>query len=114
MITAGAPNIAKESTKFWMLQGSPQSTVKPKTSPVETPLRIDAILKCRTVTCHANARTTVMAKYLERKRNPESMMPNVRDQRRRALGAPLADRNPPAPPPLPASGVPTRDNRCIA
>jgi len=39
---------------------------------------------------------------------------NVRDQRRRALGAPLADRNPSAPVPVPASGVPTRDDRCIA
>jgi hypothetical protein len=43
-----------------------------------------------------------------------SMMANVRDQRRRALGAPLADRNLFAPIPVPASGVPTRDDRCIA
>jgi hypothetical protein len=43
-----------------------------------------------------------------------SEMPNVRDQRRRALGAPLADRNLSAPVPVPASGVPTRDDRCIA
>jgi hypothetical protein len=41
-------------------------------------------------------------------------LPNVRDQRRRALGAPLADRNPSALAPVPASGVPTRDDRCIA
>jgi hypothetical protein len=40
--------------------------------------------------------------------------PNVRDQRRRALGAPLADRNLSAPGPVPASGVLTRDERCIA
>jgi len=40
--------------------------------------------------------------------------PNVRDQRRRAFGAPLADRNPSMPLPVPASGVPTRDDRCIA
>jgi len=39
---------------------------------------------------------------------------NVRDQRRRALGAPLADRSLSAPVPVPASGVPTRDDRCIA
>jgi hypothetical protein len=39
---------------------------------------------------------------------------NVRDQRRRALGAPLADRNLSSPAPVPASGVPTRDDRCIA
>jgi hypothetical protein len=39
---------------------------------------------------------------------------NVRDQRRRALGAPLADRNLSAQDPVPASGVPTRDDRCIA
>ena len=42
------------------------------------------------------------------------MRSNVRDQRRRALGAPLADCNPSAPVPVPASGVPTRDDRCIA
>jgi hypothetical protein len=42
------------------------------------------------------------------------MRPNVRDQRRRALGAPLADRNLSAPVLVPASGVPTRDDRCIA
>jgi hypothetical protein len=43
------------------------------------------------------------------------MLPsNVRDQRRRALGAPLADRHLSAPVPVPASGVPTRDDRCIA
>jgi hypothetical protein len=39
---------------------------------------------------------------------------NVRDQRRRAVGAPLADRNLSAPGLVPASGVPTRDDRCIA
>jgi hypothetical protein len=39
---------------------------------------------------------------------------NVRDQRRRAVGAPLADRNLSSPAPVPASGVPTRDDRCIA
>jgi len=39
---------------------------------------------------------------------------NVRDQRRRALGAPLADRHLSAPGPVPASGMPTRDDRCIA
>jgi len=43
-----------------------------------------------------------------------SVTPNVRDQRRRAVGAPLADRNPSAPVPVPASGVTTRDDRCIA
>jgi hypothetical protein len=40
--------------------------------------------------------------------------PNVRDQRRRAVGAPLADLNLSAPMPVAASGVPTRDDRCIA
>jgi len=42
------------------------------------------------------------------------MRPNVRDQRRRAVGAPLADRNLSAPGPVAASGVTTRDDRCIA
>jgi hypothetical protein len=42
------------------------------------------------------------------------MLPNVRDQRRRALGAPLADRHLSAPVRVSASGVPTRDDRCIA
>jgi len=42
------------------------------------------------------------------------MTSNVRDQRRRALGAPLADRCLSAPIPVPASGVPTRADRCIA
>jgi hypothetical protein len=42
------------------------------------------------------------------------MMPNVRDQRRRALGAPLADRVLSAPDRVPASGVTTRADRCIA
>jgi hypothetical protein len=40
--------------------------------------------------------------------------PNVRDQRRRALGAPLADPSPSSRLPVPASGVPTRADRCIA
>jgi hypothetical protein len=39
---------------------------------------------------------------------------NVRDQRRRAVGAPLADRNPWMPLAIPASGVTTSDDRCIA
>jgi hypothetical protein len=39
---------------------------------------------------------------------------NVRDQRRRAVGAPLADRTLPEPLAVPASGVTTRDDRCIA
>jgi hypothetical protein len=39
---------------------------------------------------------------------------NVRDQRRRAVGAPLADRNLSESAPVLASGVPTRDDRCIA
>jgi hypothetical protein len=42
------------------------------------------------------------------------MTPNVRDQRRRAVGAPLADRNPGVPLAVLASGVTTRDDRCIA
>jgi hypothetical protein len=42
------------------------------------------------------------------------LMSNVRDQRRRAVGAPLAGRNPSAPVPVRASGVTTRDDRCIA
>jgi hypothetical protein len=42
------------------------------------------------------------------------LRPNVRDQLRRALGAPLADRNLSSPGPAPASGVPPRDDRCIA
>jgi Iap family predicted aminopeptidase len=41
-------------------------------------------------------------------------MLNVRDQRRRAVGAPLAYRNLSSPAPVPASGVPTSDDRCIA
>jgi hypothetical protein len=40
--------------------------------------------------------------------------PNVRNQRRRAVGAPLADPELSAPVFVSASGVPTRDNRCIA
>ena len=40
--------------------------------------------------------------------------PNVRDQRRRAVGAPLADRNLWELLAVPASGVTTRDDRCIA
>jgi len=39
---------------------------------------------------------------------------DVRDQRRRAVGAPLADRNLSEPKSVAASGVPTRDDRCIA
>jgi hypothetical protein len=39
---------------------------------------------------------------------------NVRNQRRRAVGAPLAEPNPSLPRPVPANGVPTRDARCIA
>jgi len=42
------------------------------------------------------------------------MTPNARDQRRRAVGAPLADRNLSTPGPVPASGVPTSADRCIA
>jgi hypothetical protein len=42
------------------------------------------------------------------------MRSNARDQRRRAVGAPLADRSLSAPVPVPASGVPTRDDHCIA
>jgi hypothetical protein len=41
-------------------------------------------------------------------------MPNVRDQRRHAVGAPPADRNLWNPLAVPASGVTTRDDRCIA
>jgi hypothetical protein len=40
--------------------------------------------------------------------------PSVRDQRRRAAGAPLADRTTSREPPGTASGVTTRDDRCIA
>jgi len=43
-----------------------------------------------------------------------SLSLNVRDQRQRALGAPLADRNLSAPVLVRANGVPTRDDRCIA
>jgi hypothetical protein len=42
------------------------------------------------------------------------MTPNVRDQRRRVVGAPLADSNLSSPRPVRASGVTTRDDRCIA
>jgi hypothetical protein len=42
------------------------------------------------------------------------MRSNVRDQRRRAVGAPLADRNLSVPAPVPASGVPTSAECCIA
>jgi hypothetical protein len=42
------------------------------------------------------------------------MTPNVRDQRRRAVGAPLADASLWKLLAVPASGVPTRDDRCIA
>jgi hypothetical protein len=41
-------------------------------------------------------------------------MDNVRDKRRRAVDAPLADRILSAPVPVPASGVPKHDDRCIA
>jgi hypothetical protein len=40
--------------------------------------------------------------------------PNVRDQRRRAVGAPLADRNLSSSGPIFASGMPTSADRCIA
>jgi hypothetical protein len=40
--------------------------------------------------------------------------PNVRDQRRRALGAPLAEQNLWELLAIPASGVTTSDDRCIA
>jgi len=43
-----------------------------------------------------------------------SMPSNVRDQRRRAVGAPLADRSLSAPLAPCASGVPTSADRCIA
>ena len=43
------------------------------------------------------------------------LMPsNVRDQRRRAVGAPLAEHNLWRLLAVPAIGVPTRDDRCIA
>jgi hypothetical protein len=45
---------------------------------------------------------------------PPSMPSNVRDRRRRAVGALLADGSQSAPDPVPASGVTTRDDRCIA
>jgi hypothetical protein len=41
-------------------------------------------------------------------------MPNVYDQRRRAVGAPLADRNRKEPLARGASGVTTSVDRCIA
>jgi hypothetical protein len=44
----------------------------------------------------------------------EVCRPNVRDQRRRAVGAPLAGRNLWEPPAHLARGVTTRDDRCIA
>jgi hypothetical protein len=40
-------------------------------------------------------------------------MANARDQRRRAVGAPLADRNLREPLAVPASGVTTSAERCI-
>jgi len=40
--------------------------------------------------------------------------PNVRDQRRRAVGVPLADQIPWELLAVPASSVTTRDDRCIA
>jgi hypothetical protein len=42
------------------------------------------------------------------------LMPNVRDQRRRAVGAPLAWERIWEPLAVPASGVTTSDDRCIA
>jgi hypothetical protein len=42
------------------------------------------------------------------------MRSNVCDQRRRAVGAPLADRDLWEPLAVPASGVPTSADRCIA
>jgi hypothetical protein len=42
------------------------------------------------------------------------MRSNVRDQRRRAVGAPLAGENLWEPLAVPASGVTTSDDRCIA
>jgi hypothetical protein len=42
------------------------------------------------------------------------MKPNVRDQRRRAVGAPLARESLWEPLAVPASGVTTSDDRCIA
>jgi hypothetical protein len=42
------------------------------------------------------------------------MTPNDRDQRRRAVGAPLARENLWEPLAVPASGVTTSDDRCIA
>jgi hypothetical protein len=42
------------------------------------------------------------------------MRPNVRDQRRRAVGAPLAWEDLEEPFAVPASGVTMRDDRCIA
>jgi hypothetical protein len=54
---------------------------------------------------------------VRRKQIPMSrilMLPNVRDQRWRAVGAPLADRILSEPHALCASGVTTRDDRCIA
>jgi hypothetical protein len=42
------------------------------------------------------------------------MTPNVRDQRRCALGAPLADRNLSLLMPVAANGVPMLADRCIA
>jgi hypothetical protein len=47
-------------------------------------------------------------------KDQRSTTPNVRDQRRRAVGAPLADPNSSASVPILASGVTTRDDRCIA
>ena len=45
---------------------------------------------------------------------PSGVKPDVRDQRQRALDAPLAERNFWEPLAVPASGVTTRDDRCIA
>jgi hypothetical protein len=46
--------------------------------------------------------------------NLVDMTPNVRDQRRRAVGAPLAEQNLGKLLAVLASGVTTRDDRCIA
>jgi hypothetical protein len=57
---------------------------------------------------------SVSDRIQQRKGGKLALRPNVRDQRRRAVGAPLADRNLCEPIAVPASGVPTRDDRCIA
>jgi hypothetical protein len=47
-------------------------------------------------------------------RTAQQERPNVRDQRRRAVGAPLADPTLWIALAVPASGVTTGDDRCIA